>query len=411
MKERVILHCDLNNFFASVECFMNPELKGKNVAVCGSVEERHGIVLAKNEGAKALGIKTGEAIWEARLKCPDLVTVPPHYDKYVYFSKRVKKIYEEYTDAVEPFGIDECWLDVTGSRMLFGSGEEIAEELRSRVKNEIGLTISVGVSFNKIFAKLASDMKKPDAVTVLRREEIENRVWPLDCCELLGVGRTTAKNFRKYGIKTIGDLARMPEELMSRLFGKTGVTLHHYAKGLDCSPVVKESDAPPVKSVSRGITCKRDLYNAEEISPVVISLSEKVSHNLRKNGFFATTVRVAVKDKLLVTKEFQKQIKTPARAAGVLAEVAMELIEKNYSFSVPVRAVTVFAGNLVGDKFSYQLSFDEDYARLEKLEKLDAEVDVIRSRFGDDAVMRASSIPLAEGERIRSAFPSFHPDV
>ncbi len=411
MSERVILHCDLNNFFASVECFMNPELKGKNVAVCGSVEERHGIVLAKNEGAKSFGVKTGEAIWEARLKCPDLVTVPPHYDKYVSFSKRVKKIYEEYTDMVEPFGIDECWLDVTGSALLFGSGEKIAEELRCRIKEEIGLTISVGVSFNKIFAKLASDMKKPDAVTVLRRDEIENKVWPLACSELFGVGRTTAKNFARLGIRTIGDLALMPEETMQSLFGKMGVTLNLYAKGLDNSPVLRESEAPPVKSVSRGITCKRDLYNAEEISPVVISLSEKVSHNLRKNGFYATTVRVALKDKHLVTKEFQKQIKTPARAAGVIAKNAMELIEKNYSFSVPVRAVTVFAGNLVGDKFSFQLSFDEDYSHLEKLEKLDAEVDIIRERFGDKALMRASSIPLEENERIRSAFPSFHPEI
>ncbi len=411
MAERVILHCDLNNFFASVECFLNPELKDKNVAVCGSVEERHGIVLAKNEGAKSYGVKTGEAIWEAKLKCPDLVTVAPNYDQYVIFSKRVKKIYEEYTDMVEPFGIDECWLDVTGSRILFGTGEEIAEELRCRVKEETGLTISVGVSFNKIFSKLASDLKKPDAVTVINKNDVEKKVWPLPCGFLFGVGRNTEKSFRRMGIRTIGDLALMPQNTIAGIFGKSGVTLCNYAKGLDFSPVLRESETPPVKSVSRGITCKRDLYSPEEVSPVVFSLCEKVSHNLRKQNFYATVVRVALKDNRLTVKEFQKQIKTPARAAGVLAKNAMELIEKNYSFHIPVRAVTVFAGNLVGEKFSFQLSFDEDYSRLEKLEKLDSQVDSIREKFGDEAVVRASSMPLIESDRIRSAFPSFHPDI
>ncbi len=411
MTERVILHCDLNNFFASVECFLNPHLHGKNVAVCGSVEERHGIVLAKNEGAKKLGVKTGEAIWEAKLKCPDLVTVSPHYDQYVIFSRRVKKIYEEYTDMVEPFGIDECWLDVTGSRKLFGDEMKIAEELRTRVKNEIGLTISVGVSFNKIFAKLASDLKKPDAVTRLTENDIKTKIWPLPCSDLLGVGRATAKSFEKLGIKTIGDLASMPVDIMEKIFGKNGVTLSNYARGLDFSPVVKEDEAPPIKSVSRGITCKRDLYSSEEISPVVISLSEKVAHSLRNHGFYATTVRVALKDNHLVTRDFQQKLRTPVRASDVLSKNAMKLIEENYSFSLPVRAVTVFAGNLVGDKFSYQLSLEEDYKYLEKIERLDCHVDMLREKFGDKIIVRASSIELTESERIRAAFPSFRPEI
>lgn len=411
MSERIILHCDLNNFFASVECFLNPELEGKNVAVCGSQEERHGIVLAKNEGAKKAGVRTGEAIWEAKLKCPDLVTVPPHYDQYVIFSKRVKEIYEEYTDMVEPFGIDECWLDITGSRQLFGDEMKIAEELRHRIKNEVGLTISVGVSFNKIFAKLASDMKKPDAVTQLTPDDVKTKIWPLPCNELFGVGRTTAREFRKIGINTIGDLARLPVETAKKLFGKSGVTLSNYAKGLDFSPVLRECEAPPVKSVSRGITCKRDLYSSDEVSPIVISLSEKVAHNLRKHNFFATTVRVALKDNHLAIHEFQQKTRTPVRASDVLAEIAMNLVKKNYHFSLPVRAVTVFAGNLVSDRFSYQMSLDEDYTYLEKIEKLDTEVDLLRERFGDKIIVRASSMPLTESERIRSAFPSFHPDV
>ncbi len=411
MSERIILHCDLNNFFASVECFLNPELEGKNVAVCGSVEERHGIVLAKNEGAKKSGVRTGEAIWEAKIKCPNLVTVPPHYDQYVIFSKRVKQIYEEYTDMVEPFGIDECWLDITGSRQIFGDEMKIAEELRQRIKKEVGLTISVGVSFNKIFAKLASDMKKPDAVTRLSPDDMKTKIWPLPCYELFGVGRTTAKEFRKIGINTIGDLAQMPVDTVKKLFGKSGVTLSNYAKGLDFSPVLRESEVPPVKSVSRGITCKRDLYSSDEISPIVISLSEKVSHNLRKHNFFATTVRVSLKDNHLVVHEFQQKTRTPVRASDVLCEYAMNLVKKNYHFSLPVRAVTVSAGNLVGDRFSYQLSLDEDYTYLEKIEKLDTSVDSLREKFGDKIIVRASSMPLTESERIRSAFPSFHPDI
>ena len=409
LSERIVLHCDLNNFFASVECYLDPSLKEKNVAVCGSVEERHGIVLAKNESAKSYGVKTGEAIWEAKLKCPDLVCVSPHYDKYVEFSRKVKSIYDEYTDMVEPFGIDECWLDITGSTTLFGDKMKIAEELRERIKTEIGLTISVGISFNKIFAKLASDIKKPDAVTLIEKKDIETKVWKMPCNDLFGVGRQTSKQFKTLGIKTIGDIANTPEEIMKRIFGKNGITLRNYANGIDFSPVLRETEVPPVKSVSRGITCKRDLYSYEEISPIVISLSEKVSHSLRKNGFLATTVRVAVKDNHLNIKEFQKKIKTPARAADVLYKNAMELINSNYFFHLPVRAVTVFAGDLVADKACYQLCLDENYEQLEKLEKLDTQVDLLREKFGSAIIVRASSLELCESKRIRSAFPSFKP--
>ncbi len=411
MSDRIIFHCDLNNFFASVECYLDPSLRDKNVAVCGSIEERHGIVLAKNEGAKKLGVKTGEAIWEARLKCPNLVCVPPHYDKYVDFSKRVKKIYEEYTDMVEPFGIDECWLDITGSTTLFGDKMEIAEKLRKRVKEETGLTISVGVSFNKIFAKLASDIKKPDAVTLIEREDVENIVWKMPCADLFGVGRQTSQKLYSLGILTIGDIAKMPEHILKSHLGKNGITLQNYAKGIDFSPVLRESEVPPVKSVSRGITCKRDLYSYEEVSPVVISLCEKISHSLRKNCFFAETIRVAIKDNQLNVKEFQKKIKTPARAADVIYENAMNLIRKNYFFHLPIRAVTVFACDLTGDESCFQLSFEEDYSQLEKLEKLDSYVDKIRERFGSDIIVRASSLDLFESDRIRSDFPSFHPDI
>lgn len=234
-------------------------------------------------------------------------------------------------------------------------------------------------------------------------------MWKLPCDCLFGVGRQTAKQFYALGIKTIGDIANTPEEIMKRILGKNGVTLRNYANGIDFSPVLREKEVPPPKSVSRGITCKRDLYSYEEISPIVISLSEKVSHSLRKNDFLATTVRVALKDNRLNIKEFQKKLKTPARAADVLHKNAMELIKDNYFFHLPVRAVTVFAGDLVTDKSCYQLCFDENYELLEKLEKLDAQVDLLRERFGSSVLVRASSLELCESKRIRSAFPSFKP--
>ena len=286
---------------------------------------------------------------------------------------------------------------------------KIAEELRERIKKEIGLTISVGVSFNKVFAKLASDIKKPDAVTLIEREDVRTKIWKMPCSALFGVGRQTEKQLKTLGIKTIGDIANIPADIMKRIFGKNGVTLRNYANGIDFSPVLRESEVPPVKSISRGITCKRDMHSYEEISPVVISLCEKISHSLRKHDFFATVVRVALKDNHLVIHEFQQKIITPARAADVIYENAMYLIKKNYFFPLPVRAVTVFAGNLVGDKAAYQLSFDVDYNRLEKLEKLDAQVDMIREKFGLDIIVRASSLDLCESKRIRDNFPSFKP--
>ena len=216
MSERTILHCDMNNFYASVECFLNPDLKPYPVAVCGSVEERHGIVLAKNYKAKACGVRTGEAVWQAQQKCRDLVIVPPHYEEYMSFSKAARKIYEDYTDQVEAFGMDECWLDVSGSASIYGDGEKIANAIRERIKFELGLTVSIGVSFNKIFAKLGSDLKKPDAVTCIPKERFKEIVWPLPASEMLGIGHATEKKLAAAGLRTIGDIARWPVDFFQR---------------------------------------------------------------------------------------------------------------------------------------------------------------------------------------------------
>ena len=205
--DRVILHCDLNCFYASVELLSHPDLRDVPMAVCGDPNSRHGIILAKNEPAKKFGIQTAETIWQAKKKCPDLVLLPPHHDLYREYSRKVNAIYDEYTDLVEPFGIDESWLDVTHTLHLFGGdARALADALRERMKRQLGLTLSVGVSFNKVFAKLGSDYKKPDATTVISRENWKELVWPLQVGDLLYVGGAARKLLKQYGITTIGQL-------------------------------------------------------------------------------------------------------------------------------------------------------------------------------------------------------------
>ena len=235
--DRVILHSDLNNFYASVECLYNPELQGKPVAVCGSQSSRHGIVLAKNYVAKAMGIKTGEVIWQAKQKCPGLIVVPPNFSLYLKFSRLATEIYRDYTDLIEPFGIDESWLDISSSAGLFGSGEKIAHEIRNRIKEEMGVTVSIGVSFNKVFAKLGSDLKKPDAVTIINQANFRQKIWPLPAKELLYVGRATSKKLDRVGISTIGAIAAAPREFLVNLLGKWGEALWVFANGYDVSIV------------------------------------------------------------------------------------------------------------------------------------------------------------------------------
>ena len=277
MRERCILHSDLNNFYASVECLRRPELKDKPIAVCGSFEDRHGVVLAKNMPAKAMGVKTGEVFWQARKKCPELVSVPADFPAYVAVSRRVREIYARYTDRIEPFGIDECWLDVTESGFLFGSGREIADRIREEVKREIGVTVSVGVSWNKIFAKLASDMKKPDAVTEITRRNFRETAWRLPVSDLLYVGKATAKKLSYMGISTIGDLARADEDALTRELGKWGKVLQIYACGDDDSPVAAEDSRREIKSVGNSLTSYRDLTTEEDVRMLLLMLSESAA--------------------------------------------------------------------------------------------------------------------------------------
>jgi len=379
--ERTILHCDLNNFYASVECLDHPEWRKVPMAVCGSVEQRHGIVLAKNDLARRFGVKTAEAIWQARQKCPDLVIVPPHHDKYLRYSRLVQDIYADYTDQIEPFGIDESWLDVTGSGRLFGDGETIAQTLRARVKKELDLTISVGVSFNKIFAKLGSDLKKPDAVTCIPRETFKAQIWDLPADSMLGVGRSTGRGLADFGIHTIGQLANAYLPMLQTHFGKCGVMIWQYANGMDESPV--NVGRPPIKSIGHGETTPHDLTENEQVRHLMLWLSQDVARRLRENGLQATGIQVAIRDERLITRQYQDVLPEPTANARELCRVAYALFEQQYRWERGIRSVTVRAIRLVRDDEPQQLDMFSDYRRREKTERIDRVADALRDKYGE----------------------------
>ncbi len=383
---RVILHSDLNCFYASVEMMLNPELRGKAVAVCGSTKDRHGIVLAKSESAKKAGVKTGMVNWQAKLVCPNLITLPPQYDQYLKYSKLVRDIYLRYTNQVEPYGMDECWLDVSGGQT---TGLELAEEIRKTVREELGMTVSIGVSFNKIFAKLGSDLKKPDAVTVIDQSNFKETVWRLPVSELLYAGRATVKKLKSYRVDTIGDIVKAGPDFMQRHFGKNGVQLWVFAKGSDTSQVMPEDFQTPVKSIGHGITCISDLQNNTEVWKVILELSQDIGHKLRVNGLLARGVQLSVKDNTLGYRQYQAQIEIATQSPMELAKKAYFLFESNYSWRLPIRALTVRAINLVSRTRPQQLSIFDDLAQRERREHLEETIDIIRSRFGKRSIYPA----------------------
>ena len=386
--ERTVLHSDLNNFFASVECFLNPALRGHPVAVAGNPELRHGIVLAKNYEAKKYGIQTGEALWQARQKCPDIIFVPPHYDKYIEYSEAVRSIYNEYTDQVEPYGLDECWLDVTGSYRLFGDGCTIADEIRGRIKKELGVTVSVGVSFNKVFAKLGSDMKKPDATTLINKASFREKVWPLPASDLLYVGPSSAKKLALFGIHTIGDLARADRRLISSLLGKNGIMLQGFANGDDTSPVALYSDEAPVKSVSCGNTASRDIRTLDEVKIMLLSLATKVSERLRSYGFFCRTVQLQVRSYDLDSYVRRSKLPHPCRTSEEIYKTALELFIKNHRDNIPVRSMSIGASDLISAT-GEQLSFEPELCRIQRRENLESAFDALREKYGSSIITRA----------------------
>ncbi|MDO4392846.1 MAG: DNA polymerase IV [Bacillota bacterium] len=385
--DRVILHCDMNGFFASVELLDYPELKDVPMAVCGSSENRHGIILAKNEIAKKYGITTAETLWQARRKCPQLQIVPPHHEKYVHYSKLINKIYLEYTDMVEPFSVDESWLDVTASRRLFGTGPEIADKIRHRVKAELGLTLSAGVSYNKIFAKMGSDYKKPDATTVITQENYKSLLWPLDIGELFFVGKATSSKLHSTGIATIGDLALSDRDYIVRLLGKQGGLIHDYANGLDRTPVAKFGEGESIKSVGNGTTFRRDLTSEDDINAAVKGLSDTVATRLRKHHMKCFGVKVDIKDSSLKTISRQTRLDNPTNLSDTIASTAMDIIHKSWSKGKPIRLLTITAIDLCDENQAQQLSlFASENISKEKSEKAERAMDCIRSRFGNDII-------------------------
>jgi DNA polymerase IV len=384
---RVILHCDMNGFFASVELLDYPELRNVPMAVCGDPKNRHGIILAKNEIAKSYGINTAETLWQARKKCPQLQCVPPHMEKYQEYSKRINEIYNRYTDMVEPFSIDESWLDVTASQCLFGSGPEIADQIRSIVKNELGLTLSVGVSFNKIFAKMGSEYKKPDATTVITSDNYQSILWPLPIEEMFFVGKVSAEKLRKSGIGTIGALAVTPVSVIKGLLGKHGEMLHSYANGLDDAPVSADKDYQTTKSIGNSMTFRRDLLGWDDASTALISLADKVSERLRKSSVYAGGIRLEIKDPSLQSISRQRLFPIPVSNANDLTKMAMAILLDEWMPSKPIRLLQLTAIQLTEQKTEEQLTFFVQQSEtFEKQEQIGVAMDEIREKFGASAI-------------------------
>lgn len=386
---RAILHSDMNSFYASVEMMLDPSLKGKAVAVCGATEDRHGIVLAKSELAKKHGVKTGMVNFEAMQKCPGLILVPPQYDQYLKYSKLAHEIYYRYTNRVEPFGMDEVWLDVTGSSTM-GTPMEIAEAIRTATREELGLTVSIGVSFNKIFAKLGSDMKKPDAITEITVDNFKEKVWPLPASELLYVGRATDRKLAGFGIHTIGELAQVEPEFLIRWFGINGLKLWNYANGTDTSRVMHKDYVCPIKSIGHGITCVADLNDEEEVYRVMLELSQDIGHKLRVNGFIAGGVQIAVRGNDLAGQQFQMKFEIPTRSAKEIADSSRALFHRQYHWRTPVRAITVRAINLLSSATPVQTTLFSDPVKLEQRDHLESTIEDIRRRYGKRSIINAT---------------------
>ena len=385
---RTILHSDMNNCYASIELLHHPELRGKPLAVGGDPEARHGIVLAKDQLAKKAGVQTGMALWQAKQVCPDIVFVPPRMDLYLRFSRLAHEIYADYTDMQEPFGVDESWLDVTDSCTLKGDGFQIANQISNRIKRELGITVSIGVSWNKIFAKLGSDYKKPDAITVISKENYKDIVWKLPASDLLYVGRSTEKKLRTLGIFTIGQLAQADPKLLKSVFGKMGLVLSLFANGEDQTPVNRENIHAPIKSIGNSTTTPRDLETYEDVAIITYALSESVSARLRENNFACNVVEISVRDNELYSFTRQKKISNPTDITNEIAETALELFRENYKWEKPIRSIGVRASDLTNPCYATQLSLFVDEAYRDKLRRADRTVDEIRRRFGYKSIQR-----------------------
>ncbi|MCR5328193.1 MAG: DNA polymerase IV [Saccharofermentans sp.] len=410
--KRIIFHIDQNCYFASVEMISRPELRSVPMAVAGDAKVRHGIILAKNEPAKKYGIKTAEAIWQAKAKCPELVLVDAHHKKYEFYSKKLREMYSEYTDKVEPFGLDECWLDMTGIVSDYDEAEETALEIRNRVREEFKLTCSVGISFNKVFAKLGSDYKKPDATTVFRDDNWQEIIWPMPVSDLLFVGRHTTDKLSKINIKTIGDLARADGEYINRYLGKAGVQLWEYANGLDDAPVAESGYKRIPKSVGNSTTTAEDMTSDRQIERTLHMLSESVAERLRKHALKGTVVQITVRDRDLCIYEKQKIIYKPTDDAREIYAAAKELFRESYDWNKGVRSIGVRCTKLVESDSGEQLSLFTEVKARERDDRLNKAIDDINSRYGSGVIKSAAEAESAS-KAIKDAgivTDPFHPE-
>ncbi|WP_297280767.1 DNA polymerase IV [uncultured Anaerococcus sp.] len=409
--KRVILHCDMNACYASIEAKLNPKLRGIPMAVAGSPQNRHGIILAKSEEAKKMGVKTGEAIWQARAKCPDLTIVEPHYEQYLKHSKMARALYYEYTNQVEPFGLDECYLDVSGSIHLFDSADKIAEEIRSRMKEEIGITVSIGLSFCKIFAKLGSDMKKPDAITRIDEDSFKEKVWPLGVGEMIGIGHATEAKLNKIGIFSLGDLAKAPVDSLRNLLGVNGVYLWEYANGLDIRPVVDRDHKEPIKSIGNSSTTRRDLHKNEEVFNVLQELSFSVSKRLREAELEAMGIEVYVRNSEFQSFTYNTRLSLATQSSISLAEEAMKVFKEKYKWTFPIRAIGIRARNLRNEGGGDQMDIFLNHDKHKQKEDIDDALYKIRKKYGKDSITFAAltkDIGLASNRTEIVTLPNRH---
>ena len=386
--ERVILHVDANCFYASVECLYHPELRGRPVAVCGDPDARHGIVLTANYPAKGTGVRVGQAIWQARRLCPELVILAPHYDLYLDLSQRMRRMWADYSDRVEPFGLDESWIDLTERGMTLDRGAAIADEIRRRARAELGITVSVGVADNKVFAKLGSDMKKPDGTTLLLPAQMADRVWPLPVNQLLYVGPATYKRLGTLGIRTIGDLARADTKTLERLLGKAGLVLQVFAQGQDRAPVAQAGETAPLKSVSNSVTTPRDIATLEDAKCVYYLLAESVAARMRGQGLKTRCLSVAARDTDLCWHSCQMALPAPTNVTSDIARGVYQLFLSRFAGRLPLRSAGVCCAQLTPESAPEQLSFDQDVGRRMKQERLDKAVDALRGRYGSEVIRR-----------------------
>ena len=411
--KRIIFHIDQNCYFASVEMISRPELKDVPMAVAGDAKVRHGIILAKNEPAKKYGIKTAEAIWQAQAKCPDLVLVDAHHEKYEFYSKKLREMYSEYTDRVEPFGLDECWLDMTGIVSDYEEAEEIALEIRNRVKEEFKLTCSVGISFNKVFAKLGSDYKKPDATTVFSDTNWKEKIWPLPVSDLLFVGKHTADKLSKINVKTIGDLAAADGEFISRYLGKAGVVLWEYANGMDNAPVAESGYKRIPKSVGNSTTTAEDMTSDREIERTLHMLSESVAGRLRKHGLKGTVVQITVRDRDLGIYEKQGILYRATDDSKDIYKAANDLFKGSYDWNKGVRSIGVRCTKLVRSDSGEQLSLFTEAQRSERDDRLNKAIDDLNRRYGTSVIKSAAEAESASKENKADKIVNdpFHPEA